>query len=362
MGYQDATGSGTGVERGSYHTGPKAENSMSDVQTALNRTFANIQEKVAQPMLSNQDVTSASDVVSALNSTFQNISKMLAQQAQASYKNPEPQYYVYQNTGVTYDEMKSLLNGLAHDLGTPDQYLSSAMDLAQYNTEQSQAMAREQMAYQTAANAKAMAFNSAEAEKTRQWISGMSNTAHQREVNDLVKAGLNPILSANQGASTGTAANAMGAAGSGAKGTVDTQAVEVLMNAYKTARELELQEKSLSLQEKMNILNNETNRYMADKSAAASIYNAGLSSSANRYASELAAAANRYASDLNYQTYSEGLHNNLGQLINYVDNKIEDLIGKKPSDAIASMIESYGSGRVNDSYKYSSDKLGRYEK
>ena len=44
------------------------------------------------------------------------------------------------------------------------------------------------------------AFSAKEAEKTRSWYKQMSNTAHQREVNDLRKAGLNPILSANSGA------------------------------------------------------------------------------------------------------------------------------------------------------------------
>lgn len=46
------------------------------------------------------------------------------------------------------------------------------------------------------------AQNMAEAERNRQFQREMSGTSHQREVEDLKKAGLNPLLSANGGASS----------------------------------------------------------------------------------------------------------------------------------------------------------------
>ena len=53
-------------------------------------------------------------------------------------------------------------------------------------------------------------YNSAEAQKQRNWEEQMSNTAHQRQVEDMKKAGLNPVLSVDGGAGAATPTGSTG--------------------------------------------------------------------------------------------------------------------------------------------------------
>ena len=64
------------------------------------------------------------------------------------------------------------------------------------------------------------AFNSAEAAKQRQWEEQMSNTAYQRQMADMMSAGVNPNLVNGLGASTPQGVAASGSAA--AHGSFDT--------------------------------------------------------------------------------------------------------------------------------------------
>lgn len=82
--------------------------------------------------------------------------------------------------------------------------------------------------------------NAEQAQKNRDWQQQMSNTAHQREMEDLVKAGINPLLTATQsGASTP----------SGGVGSAATTSVEnTMQGASAAAREVAMIKTNLEKQ------------------------------------------------------------------------------------------------------------------
>lgn len=174
--------------------------------------------------------------------------------------------------------------GLGFDM---DDYFDHLMDIADSNNRWSAEQAQKQMVFQRESDQNAMAWSAKEAQKGRDWSENLSNTAHQREVKDLIAAGLNPILSANGGAWSGSSATGQGFSSSGAMGDTDMSVSGAFASAVSgmmtTARDLAITK-----------MQTEAQRYASDRAYAASkmategsIYNNNNTVSAQKAISQL---------------------------------------------------------------------------
>lgn len=80
-------------------------------------------------------------------------------------------------------------------------------------------------------------FNANQAQIERDWQTQMSNTAHQRAVSDLQSAGLNPVLSANNGADASAGATASSGIGSASAGNSPTDMLTNIVGMLNSSKQ-----------------------------------------------------------------------------------------------------------------------------
>ena len=193
-------------------------------------------------------------------------------------------------------------------------FVGALQGIAGQNTAASAKQAEELRAWQEQQSQIARKYNSEEAQKNRDWQERMSSTAHQREVRDLIAAGLNPVLSVTggSGAAVTSGASASSSAPSGAMGNVDTSANSAISGLLGTLLSsfLSLEATRVSAQSNQAIadkytamskytseLSSKTSKDIAGLQAQTQLNTANIQAMAQKYTADAHLAGTKYASD-----------------------------------------------------------------
>lgn len=223
-------------------------------------------------------------------------------------------------------------------LGSISPYMAYANDLyntTEFNNAIARANAAELRDWQRKMMYEQYMLNSIEAARNRDWQAYMSNTAHQREVQDMLKAGLNPVLSVTggNGASVGSGAQASVSAPQGALAQQDmsqNQTLVALLGSLINSQ-TQLANAALNAQTQSALAdkNNEVQKTIAEMYVAAQLAGQESSRYASQYSADsalkaayAAAGASMYASNMQWKINQEGNPTTMWQFISSIANSI----------------------------------------